>query len=740
MQQNFVTRLLPGTGQQAVGGKWSNPGNITVEDGNYASFTNLSMGSPSLALQGLNFPVPTLPPGAVVDGIALNVIGQKTGTFVTLDPVSLNISGSSTKEVVFGGLTGGPADKWGKSSISQSDLTNLVTSFNASSIGGVDGTGVFIDAVYLIIYWHIELPNTPADVPTRFDYKMYSNDGVFLGNLPNVSSRFAFSQDINSAGSSIDILCGSFIENEVTTSVLQTEAGADLLTEASQPILAEFNDQKIALGNSDDRVLYKNGNRVKVWMYNHWYPNGKLMFSGQINKMALSYGGDYSVKLTAYSDGIDLDNYLLQPASSFSYTNDVVQNTSNTTTNVTATIMGAGGKDGSPTYWTSLGQTFKAGAIQRIGAIIVYGVGMANLKLTLRANSPTGGIIGTAYAAAPSVAGNIPFYFTTPINVIQGANYFFSVEIDMAGVPKDTTASATIYRTTANAYADGAAYRSTNSAPAWSTSIGGDLRFTTQSASLGNTTVTYTSKDPITEMVAPALADYNTKGGLIEARNLVPAGVALTYAFNSSTIFEVIKKAIELSPVGFYSYVDLGTAEIDIANASETADFVVTRSKNVNKLDLVLTIENISNVLLFSGGEIGGGDNLLRTYSDPNSISQYGSRTRVKSDNRVTIDATANAVGETYIEENADEQQETSITVLNEDMDITLLTPGKTIGFRNFGSLIDGLVLQISRREYNPDSVTLTLGRLPVRMNDVIAGINLALKYQETYNNPSSPS
>lgn len=741
MQQNFVTRLLPDTGQQLSPARWSNPGNITVQDGNNASYTNLSPGTPSGALQALNFPVPNLPPGAVVDGIALNVIGSLTGVFVTLDPVSLNISGSTTKPVVFNDLTGGPDDKWGKTSISQSDLTNLVVSFTASSLGGVDGTGVFIDAVYLIIYWHIELPNAAADVPTRIDYKMYSNEGVFLGNLPDVSSRFAFSQDINSAGSSIDINCGKFVENEITTDVLQTEAGLDLLTEDGLEILAEYNDQKIALGGSDDPALYKNGNRVKVWLYNYWYPNGKLMFSGQVNKVALSYGGDYSVKLTAYSDGIDLDNYLLQPASSFSYTNDVVQNTSNTSTIVSATIMGGGGKGGSsPTNWVSLGQSFKTGGIQRIGAIILYGGGSAaNLKLTLRLNSSVGPIVGVAYASAPSVAGQIPFYFTVPVNVASNSWYFFTVEIDLAGVPKDTTSATSIYRTTANPLADGEAWRSTDTAPTWSNSIGGDLYFITQSASLGNTTVTYSNKDPVTGMVAPALADYNAKGGYITERDFTPAGVALTYSFNSSTLFEVIKKALELSPVGYYSYIDLGTAEIDIANTSETADFVVTRGGSVNKLDLIFTIENVSNMLLFAGGEVSG-DNLLRTYNDQESIDKYGSRTRIKSDNRVTLDATADAVGDTYIEENAGEQQETTITILNTDMDITLLTPGKTIGFRNFGQLIDGLVLKISRREYNPDSVTLTLGRLPVRMNDVIAGINLALKYQETYNNPTSPS
>jgi hypothetical protein len=735
MQQNFVTRLLPATGSQDAGGLWSNPDRITADDGSEASFWE-GAGSPAKNLKASAFPVPTLPPGAIVDGIALNI--KQSTTYppeITVQPVALNIAGSSTKTIVFNGLTGGPTDKWGKTTISQADLTNLIVSINATSIGGVGGS-LYVDCVYLIIYWHIDITAAPADVPTRVDYKVYSNDGIYLGKLPDVTSKLAFSQDINSAGSSIEIACGKFIKNEITTEALLTESSLPIQTESSLDILADYNNQIILSGNSDDRALYKNGNRVKVWIYNYWYPNGKQIFSGQINRISLSYGGDYSVKLMVHSDGIDLDNYLLQPASSFSYTNDVIQNESNTTYDVLATIVGSGEKG--PMYWHYLGQTFKTGSIQRIGAIILYGVGS---PLILKLYSAVNGtLLGTANGTPGATAGQIPFYFTTPVTITPNTPYFFTVEVNLTGIPSNVSIGATLYRNTADVYADGIAYQSTDTSPAWLPSIGGDLYFITQSATFGNTTVTYTSKDPVSEMIAAALTDYNTRGGLITADTLTPTGLSLTYSFNSSTIFEVIKKAIELSPVGYYAYIDVGTAEIDVVQSSTTADFIVTRGRNISQLDLIMTIENIKNVLLFSGGDTGGGDNLLAAYNDTVSISKYGSRAGSKSDNRVTITDTADVIGDTYIEESADEQQETSITVLNSDMDITLLTPGKTIGFRNFGPLIDDLVLKISRREYNAESVRLTLGRLPVRMNDVVAGINLALKYQETQNNPSSPS
>lgn len=739
MQENFVINVLPATGSQEVGGLWSNPSRITADDGSEAAFWE-GAGANSKKLQASDFPIPTLPPGAVVDGIALN-IKQTTTSIppeITVQPVELNIAGSSSKAIVFNGITGGASDLWGLSEITQSDLDNLVVSISATSIGGVGGS-LYIDCVYLIVYWHLEITGAPADVPTRVDYKVYSNDGVYLGNLPNVTSKLGFSQDMNSAGASIDIVCGTKPENTTTVDTLLTDADAEILTDDDLPILTSSTNTIIASGESNKTALFKNGNRIIVVLYNYWYPNGKQIFKGQVNRISLSSGGDNSIKLLVYSDGLDLDNYLLQPISSFSYTNDVSQTTNNANITVSATIMGGGSKGGGPTSWESWGQTFKTGSIARIGAIILYGSGSANLKVSLY-STVNGTLLGTATATPDAVSGQIAFYFTTPINVTANATYFMTVKVDTDGMVNNTTSSATLRRNTTSVYADGAAYRSTSSSPAWSSSVGGDLYFITQSATLGNTTVTYTNKDPVSEMVAEALSDYNTRGGLITARDLTATGLSLTYSFNSSTIFEVIKKALESSPVGFYSYVDLGTAEIDIAQVSPTADYIVTKGKNVNQLDLVMTIENISNNLLYSGGPVGGGDNLLRTYNDPVSTSKYGLRTAAKSDNRVTLDATADAIGETYIAENAEEQQETSVIVLNSQMDITQLTPGKTIGFSNFGDLIDSMVLQISRRDYRPDAVVLTLGRLPVRMNDVIANINLALKYQETANNPTSPS
>lgn len=153
-----------------------------------------------------------------------------------------------------------------------------------------------------------------------------------------------------------------------------------------------------------------------------------------------------------------------------------------------------------------------------------------------------------------------------------------------------------------------------------------------------------------------------------------------------------------------------------------------------------MSIEQVKNYLLFTGGDTGGGTNLFQDYKDTTSQANYGIRTGAKTDNRVTLTATADAIGESFIEENANELQETTVTVLNKNIDITMLTPGKTVGFRNFGLFIDDLVLQIVRRDYSPDRVTLTLGRLPVRLNDEVQKTLRDLLNEQTVDNPTAPS
>jgi hypothetical protein len=727
MEQNYSSTKLPTVGaSSAIGGAsaWSNPSRITADDGSSASWGAFAGGQQS-SITASTFAFQQLPPEAVIDGIQVFVDGSQTGCYGN---INLNIGGTTGKAIsALNGAYGGSTDLWGETEITPADIAAISLSIDANDVSGGDGIAS-IDYVSITVFWHLEVINTAdADVPTRFDYKVYSRDGSYLGLLPKVTTKFAFAQDINSAGSSIQINCGKFVINETTASPLLTEAGDIITTEDDLPIMATSTDLLVTTGASADDAIFKNSNRVKVWMYNRYYPNGKLMFSGQINRVEFKYGGsDPTVKLLVYSDGLDLNNYIAR-GYPFAYTGDVTQTSQNTSLICDFSYPG----------WYTLGQSWTTGgAVSNIGAISLLLQGTADVTISVY-DGPNGNLLGsTTQSVSVGSATEVQFAFSNLIPVSPNTQYFFAIWLP-AGQ------SIRVYLYTPTIYSGGQAYESSYSGGSGggSFTIGNsDMYFKTFSG-LPTTTTTYTTDDPVTEMAHGILLDYNARGGYITERDFEATGLSLTYTFVVATILDAIKKVIELCPTGYYSYIDLGTAEIDIKQMSDTADFTVVRGRHINELNLALSIEQVKNYLLLSGGPTAG-VNLYRDYTDAESASAYGIRTATKSDNRITVAATADAIGDSFTEENADERQETTLIVKDEHVDITQFVPGKTIGFKNFGNFIDDMVLQIVRREPNfSDGIaTLTLGRLPIRQSDEIQRINRDLLNEQTLANPSAPS
>lgn len=728
MDQNFSSTKLPtAASSSAIGGAsaWSNPSRITADDGSSASWGAFA-GAQMSQISGTTFAFQQLPDSAVIDGIEVFVDGSQTGCY---GDVSISPAGTTYKDLgALNGSYGGPNDLWGADSISLSDIASISLSVSANDVSGGDGIAS-IDYVSITVYWHIEVGGSEADVPTRIAYKIYSRDGNYLGLLPNVTSKFGFSQDIDSAGSSIVVTCGKFVKNETTVSPLLTEAGDVITTENDLPILTTSTDLLVTTGSSPDEAIFKNSNRVVVWLYNQYYPNGKPIFSGQVNRVEFKYGGsDPTVRLTVYSDGLDLNNYIAR-GYPFAYTTDVTQSSQNGYVTVSGVYPG----------WQRYGQSWRTGgSITNVGAIVLKLQGTATVTLGIY-DAPNGNLLGSiTKSVSAGAATDTQFEVSQLIDVNSSDDYFFGVSVA-------TGQTIRLYRhSTSSTYANGTMYDSSYAGGSGGGSYiasTGDLYFITKSG-LPTTTTTYTADDPVTEMATGILLDYNARGGYITERDFEATGLSLTYTFVVSTIYDALKKIIELCPSGYYSYIDLGTAEIDIKQMSTTADFTVVRGRHINELSLALSIEQVKNYLLLSGGDTGGGVNLFRDYTDAQSAAYYGIRTQPKSDNRITLSATANAIGDSFIEENADEIQETTLIVLDEHIDISLLIPGKTIGFKNFGNLIDDMILQIVRREpnFSNGTTTLTLGRLPVRMNDEVQRISRGLLNEQTINNPSSPS
>lgn len=724
-------------------GTWADPQNIFADDGNVASSFFLNPPSSILTqdLNGNTFGF-NIPDNAIIDGIVLEMevtfsnrwANGFGGMNLTKAGVNAGDNKDGTATVSSGVYTyGGASDLWG-TTWTPADINDDGFGFNfwATYTSSPNDFSISIDYARITVYWHYSVDVAPADVPKRYLYKVF-NDNQYLGNLPKVTSKFGYSLDINSAGSSINIECGVSADTaSLPGNRLVTEAGDPITTENGEYIYTDGQPPILGAGDSVDPYIIQNGNRIQVWEYSYYYPNGKLMFMGQVNRIEAGFGtsAENKIKLLVLSDGLDLDNYIARGAP-FTYTADVSQTSQNNYVTVTQDSKGAG--------WQRYGQTWIVGAgVTNIGAIKLYLLGTADVTITVYdgfGGSAIGSITQSVNTAG--VAAAVQFGMASLIDATPGSSYFFTVSV-AAGQ------SIRLYCSSANPYANGQMYSSSygggSGGGTYSPVTGSDLYFVASSG-LATTTATYTSKDPTTEIFEPIIDDYRLRGGLLNYSDdsVDATGLSLTVNFNTETIFDAMRKVLSVSPNGFYFYCDLGTDIIYFKETPTTATYLLIKGRHLNRLNLVMSIENVKNDLLFSGAETAG-TNLYTEYQDATSQSDYGKRLERKSDNRVTIQSTADAIGDSFIEENSQEYYETVVTVLDTTIDTTLFKPGDTVGLRGFGNFIDRQIMQIVRIEYTPEQATLTLGNMPKRFSNTFEKTIRGLIAQQTVSNPSAPS
>lgn len=741
---NISGPLAPATAADGGGPQaWTNPNNSKVEDGVVASnFGGPGGGGASpnqLNVTNFGFNIPAL---AVIDGIKMEAKVDSDGGSNDSGRIYLLINGGSSPAasapnvpqnwfhggVLTWNVYGGPTSLWGRT-WTPAEINHA--NFGASlSMMRNTGTGNFtLDAVRITVYWHYALPTTPQDVPTRYVHRVY-NDSNYLGILPKVTSPFDVGLDINSVGATLNIEVGLTADRaSLPGDRLVTEAGDPLTDEDGNYLYTDGQPPIVGLGTSDPQLI-QNGNRIEVWQYDYYNPNGKIVFNGQVRRIGASYGNsaDNKIKILVVSTGADLDDYIAR-GGPFSYTTDVSQTSQNNRVSVSSASKGAG--------WNRYGQSWIVGAgASKLGAINLMLDGVADVTIDIY-DSPNGNYLASITRSI-SNWGPAIFQFALPSLLTQtvGNTYFFTVSVaegQSIWLHYDSTAP----------YAGGTMYNSSyagGSGGGGYYTMTGDLYFVTGWGT-PTTSATYTSVDPTSSMLKAIIDDYRLRGGKIkyDTSSIDATGLSLTVQFNTETILDAVKKVLSVSPSGFYYYVDLGTDTLYFKQTPTTATHKLIKGRHLNKIDLQMSIENVKNDLLFSGAETAG-VNLYKEYVDQLSKNLYGQRLERKSDNRVSVTVTADAIGNSFIAENKDEYYETSVVIAASTMDLTLLKPGQTVSIKGFGGIIDTLLLQITRVQLTPVSATLTLGNLPKKFSNDFESIIRGLVAQQTVSNPTAPS
>lgn len=290
-------------------------------------------------------------------------------------------------------------------------------------------------------------------------------------------------------------------------------------------------------------------------------------------------------------------------------------------------------------------------------------------------------------------------------------------------------------------------YGSTETTSVLLNSYGWDLDQYVLDNTLGATTLPYNSVDPsdIARQVMTRFAAVAEPGSYTKATttSISTTGTIVSYTFKSNTYAEVLKKVLELMPSNWYFYVGLGDNTVYFRERATLPIHTFYLGKHIKDLDLRSYIGDSVNHVYFTGGNVAPeGEEQSSLYKQYKETPAPRTRRTLYnySDNRVTLDSSADILSEGLIELKNKVQYRTTIEILTKQYDIETINVGDTVGFRNFGTETDQLIMQVIARTYTPDVVTLQLDTKPVTVNKRLEDVTRNLNIAENANLPSTPS
>lgn len=560
-----------------------------------------------------------------------------------------------------------------------------------------------------------------------YRYKV-QRSGRLLGWLRTVTNEFSLAQELNTTASQLNLDIALNPDNvDEPVEPLLDEIGNELLDEQGNILYEERRPDLIGSGNPD--ALIQNNNSITVYEISDDDPNGVVVFDGYIESWQADFGGNDSVKVRCISNGADMDDYIARTSSADTGF------LSPTTTPAPSTYND----------WTNPNNAF---AEDGVFATVIAGFGL------------TQGYGGFGFSIpAGSIITGIEVVFKAKTSVVHGG-YDVKVRIGKWPSPQDTDNNINL--TTSNAeytlggsselfgitwtpadFADSLFFVAFECPSFDGSTLSLDSVKVKVHYTPNTTTAAFSNVDPSSGMLEPVLTNYASQGGDVTytAPSIDDTGILASYTFILATVLEVLKKVKELAPSDFYYYVDPATQVLFFKQTLTTATHKFTKGKHFASLNLLATVENVRNAAYFSGGDTGGGVNLLKFYTDSASIAAQG-RQRLErlSDNRVTLAATADRIANNFLDERSGEVYSTTATILADTYDIDSINPGDTVGFQGFGSFVDSLILQVARLTRKTDRIELTLGVLLKRQSDQIEDLSRNVDELKTVDNPTAPS
>lgn len=556
----------------------------------------------------------------------------------------------------------------------------------------------------------------------RYLYKVY-RDGVPMGNLPTPDNDFAMSQEINTAGSQIQVTIPASFDDvgaSLETANLTTELASDIVTPDGEHIL-------LTKEYVFDTIAIDLANQIDVWLYYDGAPNGVRVFTGLIS----SYETDYienTITLTVLSYGVRLDQHLIEAqANSIIKSYEVTDSEFELVSGTKLTTPG-------------VAQTFQIDADSDVSTIYVQlrptSLTPISCSLSIVEGTPTarGATLASTTRNIAGLATDwFGFTFSVPEDLLGTTTYF--LELDRLDAYIST--QLFVLRDSGGAYAAGSMFTSVD-IPTWSTTVH-DMNFRIVTASGGGSIGgTYSSTDP-SDILRSLIDGFQRIGGLItyDDDSIEDTDTSVSYTFKFDTILDGVNKVLELSPANWFWFVDVGQNMIYLNQRASDPDHTMVLGLHIQNLKLKQTLEGIKNLVFFSGGDDGSGENILVSTSNTVSIAKYGTWLERKSDNRVTVVDTADTLARNILSQESQPSFQTTLEIMSEQYDIETFQLGDAIGFANFNNLIDSLILHVVAIDRTPDLAILRLDSLTPTTSHRVEDIKRNLDQVTSLDNPN---
>ncbi len=576
---------------------------------------------------------------------------------------------------------------------------------------------------------------TESNIATEFRYAIYK-DGVYQSDLPKPSSEFTYSQDIDSAGAQLEIeIPRNFIDVGAANNdtYLVDEAGNQIVDEQGNFIITKndlvFNDIPIDLNNE-----------IKVYKKSSRYPKGRLVFNGFISKWTADFKNN-SIKITVLSYGVELINYVpVTPTNDLTYDAGVVLETADAPHELLpgreSTLPNLVAMETDLTY------------------VFDYPFTMLGFLMSIDVPTKKSRISWGLYRGTPDAPGDLLetgkfqvknstrdyYYVPCKSNLPVSAEFYF-VQLWNSGESGPDWGRVYVWGQTGDPAADGQLWTNDNAGGGWvATTEDMYLEIHTDPV-IGTVGAEFDSYDPA-NIIKTLVDNIQLQGSRIgyTSHSIDPAAAEVYYRFRADTTLEGVVKAHELSPDGFYWYCDVATNNIEFHDRANASQHNLVMGRHFSNAQFMYSMEQLKNFAYFSGGDTGSGENLFSQYSHLNSIFKYGQWLDAISDNRVTVQETADAIGTSTIARNSQPIFIITMDVLAEKYPIDTLKLGQIVQTRGMGSLIDNLLLQIVNTTPHADYVSITLGNLKPRFSEEYEKTQRRLNKIETIDNPDSPT